>query len=277
MRYPIYHTVDIAHPKPVVRYQEALLVEGDNTAHELIVTVLHDGAPQSLQGCQITASFVREDGVTAIATGSATGNIARVVFPSAVYLPGALGMRMKVSSSAGRMTIINAAFVVRTGDTDVFADTGVIPNVADLLAMLTAMDASKAACDAATGRANTAAASANTATTSANTATQAANAGAANAQNAAAHAGAQAAKWDTVAFDITMLSPDGAARGRVEQLANKTTLIAEIPQGRITNATLRMDSASGMMYQRTPVVPEVGTTWRYDPVTTMLYRRVHGY
>jgi hypothetical protein len=271
MRYQIRQTVDIAHPKPLIRYQEALLVMGDDSAHEWIVTVVEDGKPKDMMGSRISASFVRADGSTKIVEGTASENVVTVVFPGVVYLPGALGARIKAIDATGRMTLINAAFLVREGDTDVILnDDDKIPNIEELLALLDDMEASKQACDTATGAATTAAATANGAADRADTATQ-------NATSAAGAAQSVANKWTDVAFRFEMLPPDGVASGSLTQTETKTTIEIKMPQGRVVNATLYTDDATGILYQLVPNVRQPSISYAADPVTTMIYMVIHGY
>lgn len=50
-----------------------------------------------------------------------------------------------------------------------------------------------------------------------------------------------------------------------------------VPQLPVRNATLHMDDDARQVLQRTPTNAEIVTSWRVDPITTQLYRRIHGY
>ena len=90
-----------------------LFADGDRQAHRVEIHVTQDGAPLPLEGCAVRAYFIRADGVTVTAEGTARGSTAAVTLPAACY------------AAAGRFQLI-----VKAGqgdaDTSVFWGTGTV-------------------------------------------------------------------------------------------------------------------------------------------------------
>lgn len=144
-------------------------------------------------------------------------------------------------------------------------------NAADLV------DASIAAATEATSVAQARAAAAAAAAQEAYKQAAAANTGAQAAQAAAQHGEAVAKRLDVVQVVVEVLPPDADAYGEAEQTDSSTLLCVGIPQLPVRNATLHMDDDARQVLQRTPTNAEIVTSWRVDPITTQLYRRIHGY
>ena len=106
---------------------------------------------------------------------------------------------------------------------------------------------------------------------------EAASAGAQAAQEAAQHGEAVAKRLDVVQVAVEVLPPDADAYGAAEQTDSATLLRVGIPQLPVRNATLHMDDDARQVLQRTPTNAEIVTSWRVDPITTQLYKRIHGY
>lgn len=139
------------------------------------------------------------------------------------------------------------------------------------------VDASIAAATEATGVAQARAAAAAAAAQEAYKQAAAANTGAQAAQAAAQHGEAVAKRLDVVQVAVEVLPPDAEAYGEAEQTDSSTLLRVGIPQLPVRNATLHMDDDARQVLQRTPTNAEIVTSWRVDPVTTQLYKRIHGY
>ena len=90
-----------------------LFADGDRQAHRVEIHVTQDGAPLPLEGCAVRAYFIRADGLTVTAEGTARGSTAAVTLPAACY------------AAAGRFQLI-----VKAGqgdvDTSVFWGTGTV-------------------------------------------------------------------------------------------------------------------------------------------------------
>lgn len=139
------------------------------------------------------------------------------------------------------------------------------------------VDASISAATEATGIAQARAAAAAAAAQEAYKQAAAANSGAQAAQAAAQHGEAVAKRLDVVQMAVEVLPPDAEAYGEAEQTDSSTLLRVGIPQLPVRNATLHMDDDARQVLQRTPTNAEIVTSWRVDPITTQLYRRIHGY
>lgn len=139
------------------------------------------------------------------------------------------------------------------------------------------VDASIAAANEATGIAQARAAAAAAAAQEAYKQASAAETGAQAAQEAAAHSEAVAKRLDAVQVAVEVLPPDAQPYGEAEQTDTSTLLKVGIPQLPVRNATLHMDDDARQVLQRTPTHAEIVTSWRVDPITTQLYRRIHGY
>ena len=139
------------------------------------------------------------------------------------------------------------------------------------------VDASISAATEATGIAQARAAAAAAAAQEAYKQAAAANGGAQAAQAAAQHGEAVAKRLDVVQVAVEVLPPDAEAYGKAEQTDSSTLLRVGIPQLPVRNATLHMDDDARQVLQRTPTNAEIVTSWRVDPITTQLYRRIHGY
>lgn len=253
-------------------WHEALLFPGDNLGHTWQVKVLSGGKPVDMTGFSVQGNFLRADGNTVPVFGSVSGDTVSVTLTQECYaVPGDLQAFLTVSRSGRKFEISAMTLYVGAGPSDSYVNPGnVIPNLSELLAAVAELQEATAQATAQLAAVKTATDNANTATKNAQTATTGANSAAVRAETAAA-------KWDTVALEMEMLPPDGEATGSVTQTSNTTTISLEIPQGRITNATLYMDDTTTDLIQRMPVVPEVGIDYAYDDDTTELFMRVRGY
>lgn len=256
----------------------ALMMQGDTMAHTWRVTVKSGGTAHALTGI-VTGYFERGDGNTVPVTGIIAGNVASVTLPQACYtVPGPLLGVLRLKQGQTTMTLAVLHFCIGAGTSSSYVDAEhIIPSLDDLLAKIADLEAATVAAKTATTAATAATGAANTAAGTAHTAATAASAAASGANAAAAAASAATAKWDTVSVDVDMLPPDGAAGGSVTQGDHSTTIHLDLPQGRVTNATLYMDDATMTVMQRMPTLPQVGIDWAIDERTTMLYQRVHGY
>ncbi len=275
---PLNFTVDIDKDTKQMTL-EAPLVAGDNQAHRVTVTCLRGQSAADLSNASATCYVVLSNRQTVIVAAVVSANKITATLNSACYaVPGRVYILVRLSTGSQISTPLYLTGSVISGTTDTYIDPGdIVPSLEELLALIGEMQTQITAAKAATTAANTATANANAATAAANTAAQGANTAAGAANTAAANANAATAKWDTVLVDVDMLPPDGTPSGSVTQTPNSTTIHLDLPQGRITNATLYMDDAAMTVMQRVPNLPEIGIDWVVDEGTTMLYQRVHGY
>lgn len=308
---PLSYTVDLDQRTRRTDIAEPL-VQGDNQAHQIIMTARRGSAAADLSGATCQCYVVLPNKQTVLVSATVSGNVVTASLNTACYaVPGRVSILMRLSVSGAIVTPLYLNGSVVTGNTDAYLDPGdIVPSLEELLAQIGAMEAATAAANTTTGKANTAASAANTAATAANSAANTAvsaantavsiantaatnavtiattaganavtiaNTAATNANTAAAGANAATAKWNTVNVDVDMLPPEATPSGSVTQTATSTTIHLDLPQGRITNATLYMDDANQSVRMRVPDLPEVGITYAMDPDTTELYQRVHGY
>lgn len=176
--------------KPLVVQQlSGNMFTADNASNEIAVEVTNGGEPVALSGA-VTAYAVRADGVTAMFSGTISGNVASVILPATCYTKaGTLSIVVKVgSNTVGACT----CYVYRT-TTDEIVDPGhVIPSIDELLEQIDA-------CRTATANANTAATNANAAASNANTKAALANEKATLADQKATLANTAAQNADTKA------------------------------------------------------------------------------
>lgn len=186
----INETIDLKRGIDGIKvWPHALLVTGDENAHEWNVSVLDDGKPAVLNG-QIRAYFVRSDGATVTATGNIDGNIAKITMPEACYAyEGDLQAVMQLIESDVSVTISALLLRVRQISTDVIVDPGSeIPSLDDLLAQIEKLKQTMKDANSAIAGANSAKDAANEAASSANNAASAANKAKADADEATKNA-----------------------------------------------------------------------------------------
>lgn len=268
---PLKCTVDLDQKTRRVDIAEPL-VQGDNQAHQIIMTVRRGSAAADLSGATCQCYVVLASKQTVLASAAISGNVVTATLNAACYaVPGRVSILLRLSVGGMIVTPLYLSGSVITGTADTYIDPNdIIPSLEELLAQIAAMEAATAAANTAAGKADAAASAANTAATNANFATQEATA-------AAAAANLVADQWDDVSVDLAMLPPDGMAEGGITQTPNNTVIWLNIPQGRVTNATLYVDDATTELMQRMPTIPEVGIDYAMETDTTELYQRVHGY
>lgn len=206
--------------KPLVVQQlSGNMFTADNASNEIAVEVTNGGEPVTLSGA-VTAYAVRADGVTAMFSGTISGNVASVILPATCYTQvGTLSIVVKVgSTTVGACT----CYVYRT-TTDEIVDPGhVIPSIDELLEQIDA-------CRTATTNANTAASNANANATVAENAATNANTKAGVADTAAQNANAKATAADTAATNAN------TAAGKID---NMTVAATGLPAGSAPVATI---------------------------------------
>lgn len=222
--------------KPLVVQQlSGNMFTADNASNEIAVEVTNGGEPVALSGA-VTAYAVRADGVTAMFSGTISGNVASVILPASCYVEvGTLSIVIKVgTTTVGACT----CYVYRT-TTDEIVDPGhVIPSIEELLEQIEA-------CRTATTNANTAASNANAkatlaenAATNANTkasvaytAAQNANTKATQANSAATNANTAAGKINNMTVAATGLPAGAAPVATITEVDGHKHIAFQIPKG----------------------------------------------
>lgn len=125
---------------------------GDNNSNEIAVEVTNGGEPVELTGA-VTAYAIRTDGLTAVFTGTLSGNTASVILPESCFKAvGTLSIVIKVgTTTVGACT----CYVYRTSTGTVVDPEHIVPTVEELVAEISNMrqattDANTAAQNAAT-------------------------------------------------------------------------------------------------------------------------------
>ena len=230
MRYQIHQTVDLAHPRPLVRWAEALLVEGDDSAHEWIVSVTDNGNPVDMTGYLVGASLVRSDGMTRLVNGTVSGNQVSIIFPSAVYRLGALVGRMKVQAADTVLSLAHTHFMVQKVDTETYLnDEGNIPDISQIIALFSEMELARDKTLASAEKADDAAERAKSAAESAETISQ---------------------RLNNLSVEVEMLPPSEKPKATVTQDEGVEIKLG-IPKVNVNIVTFEVDD-EGMLWMNIP-------------------------
>ena len=225
----ITHICDLAAPLRMTALRHCL-VSGDDQGDRFEVTVQRGGAPESIAGGSVMGYFVREaDGATIPVPGSASGSTAAVTLPEACYaLSGRFTLTVKVTVGQARHAVAVFEGAVLRSSTDTFIDTGhTIPDINELLSMISQIEA---AVNSATSAADAANKAASTATGSANDA-KTAKENADKAAKSANDAAAIARKWGNVIATVTMLPSDQAPSVTLTDTDSGKSMAFKLPRG----------------------------------------------
>lgn len=185
---------DIKDPL-VTQAPVTLLMQGDNQANVIELTLMDGASPASLDGYSATVYLQRADGVQVRCPGSVSGNVATVPLQAECYsVPGQYAAIMKLSGPNELRTVLRLAGYVESDGQGVIIDpSGSIPTYEDLERIMKELEDALQQAETAISGANAAAQNANekaaiadTAAGNANAATGNANAGAGRANKAAA-------------------------------------------------------------------------------------------
>ena len=126
-----------------VRYIDGNVFSADNSGNIIGINVFNGGQPASLTG-SVSASIIREDGVTVSAVGVLSGNRVSVVLPQAAYVcPGVISVVLKITSGTDITTVGAVVGNVYRSTTDSVVDPGtIIPSIETLIAEIQAAVAS---------------------------------------------------------------------------------------------------------------------------------------
>lgn len=236
---PIYHLIthqcDLDAPLKVTPLKHTLIM-GDDQGDRFEITVTQNGKAASLSGGSVLAYFMRAaDGNTVIINGSVSGNVVAVTIPKACYVvPGRFTLTVKVTVGNVRNTVYVCDGAVLRSSTDSIVDPShTVPDLSELLAMISKIEQSTDAANAATNSANNAAASANTAANQANAARDAANT-ATSAAKAATESANTATSQANAARD---------AANAAKQAADTATANANAATSRANEATSQANTA----------------------------------
>lgn len=171
-----------------------LLMQGDNQANVIELTLMDGASPASLDGYTATVYLKRADGVQVRCPGTVSGNVATVPLQAECYsVPGQYAAVMKLSGLNELRTVLRlAGYVESDGQGAIIDPSGSIPSYEDLERITQELEEALQQAETAISGANAAAQNANekaaiadTAAGNANTAAGNANAGAGRANEAA--------------------------------------------------------------------------------------------
>lgn len=183
---------DIKDPL-VTKAPVTLLMQGDNQANVIELTLMDGATPASLDGYTATVYLQRADGVRVRCPGTVSGNVATVPLQAECYsVPGQYAAIMKLSGPNELRTVLRLAGYVESDGQGVIIDpSGSIPSYEDLERIMQELEEALQQAETAISGANAAAQNANekaaiadTAAGNANTAAGNANAGAGRANEA---------------------------------------------------------------------------------------------
>jgi hypothetical protein len=211
---------DIKDPL-VTQAPVTLLMQGDNQANVIELTLMDGATPASLSGYTATVYLQRADGVRVRCPGSVSGNVATVPLQAECYsVPGQYAAIMKLSGPNELRTVLRlAGYVESDGQGAIIDPSGSIPSYEDLERIVQELEEALQKAETATSSANASAQNANTAAGSANTAAGAANTAAGAANSAAAAAAQSAGHADTAAGNASAAAASAnAAAQKIEEM-----------------------------------------------------------
>lgn len=223
---------DIKDPL-VTQAPVTLLMQGDNQANVIELTLMDGATPASLSGYTATVYLQRADGVRVRCPGSVSGNVATVPLQAECYsVPGQYAAIMKLSGPNELRTVLRLAGYVESDGQGVIIDpSGSIPSYEDLERIVQELEEALQQAETATSGANTAAKNANTAAGSANTAASTANTAARNANDATSRANTAAASIEGLTVEASDVSYDQPATATVTDVDGHKRIAFGLRQG----------------------------------------------
>ena len=231
---------------------------GDDQAHQLQVTVRNQGTVVDLSQATVNLYAVRSDGVTVLCTGAGTANgVATAMLTQACYeQPGCIQLLLRISLDGHKHTVLWLEGNARSGATDVYAQTAIIPSLDALLAKITDMETARTATLAAT--------------TAAANATETAQDAASVAQSAAQLAIDAASAVTGITAQATTLEADAPASAAAQMVDGHVHVLLGIPQG--TQGVRGTVTHTGTSITGTSIVPTAYATGISDAIVGDMYR-----
>lgn len=215
-----------------------LLMQGDNQANVIELTLMDGASPASLDGYTATVYLQRADGVRVRCPGSVSGNVATVPLQAECYsVPGQYAAIMKMSGPNELRTVLRlAGYVESDGQGSIIDPSGSIPSYEDLERVMQELEEALRKAEMAISSANASAQNANTAAGSANTAAGAANTAAGNATTATSRANTAAASIEGLTISESVVEYGAGVEASVTRDPESGALHVDIqtergPQG----------------------------------------------
>lgn len=223
---------DIKDPL-VTQAPVTLLMQGDNQANVIELTLMDGATPASLSGYTATVYLQRADGVRVRCPGSVSGNVATVPLQAECYsVPGQYAAIMKLSGPNELRTVLRLAGYVESDGQGVIIDpSGSIPSYEDLERIVRELEEALRKAETATSSANASAQNANTAAGSANTAAGAATTAAGNATTATSRANTAAASIEGLTVEASDVAYNKPATATVTDVEGHKHIAFGLRQG----------------------------------------------
>lgn len=223
---------DIKDPL-VTQAPVTLLMQGDNQANVIELTLMAGASPASLDGYTATVYLKRADGVQVRCPGTVSGNVATVPLQAECYsVPGQYAAIMRLSGPNELRTVLRLAGYVESDGQGVIIDpSGSIPSYEDLERIVQELEEALQQAETATSGANTAAKNANTAAGSANTAASTANTAAGKANDATSRANTAAASIEGMTVEASDVAYNQPATATVTDVDGHKHIAFGLRQG----------------------------------------------
>ena len=223
---------DIKDPL-VTQAPVTLLMQGDNQANVIELTLMDGATPASLDGYTATVYLQRADGVRVRCPGSVSGNVATVPLQAECYsVPGQYAAIMKLSGTNELRTVLRLAGYVESDGQGVIIDpSGSIPSYEDLERIMQELEEALQQAETAISGANAAAQNANEKAAIADTAAGNANTAAGNANAGAGRANAAAESIEGLTVEASDVSYDQPATATVTDVDGHKHIAFGLRQG----------------------------------------------
>lgn len=223
---------DIKDPL-VTQAPVTLLMQGDNQANVIELTLMDGASPASLDGYTATVYLQRADGVQVRCPGTVSGNVATVPLQAECYsVPGQYVAIMKLSGPNELRTVLRlAGYVESDGQGAIIDPSGSIPSYEDLERIVQELEEALQQAETAISGANAAAQNANTAAGSANASAGAANTAAGKANDATSRANTAAASIEGMTVEASDVAYNQPATATVTDVEGHKHIAFGLRQG----------------------------------------------
>ena len=223
---------DIKDPL-VTQAPVTLLMQGDNQANVIELTLMDGATPASLSGYTATVYLQRADGVRVRCPGSVSGNVATVPLQAECYsVPGQYAAIMKLSGPNELRTVLRLAGYVESDGQGVIIDpSGSIPSYEDLERIIQELEDALQQAETAISGANAAAQNANKKAALADAAAKGAEASAGEADAASGRANTAAASIEGMTVEASDVAYNQPATATVTDVGGHKHIAFGLRQG----------------------------------------------
>lgn len=223
---------DIKDPL-VTQAPVTLLMQGDNQANVIELTLMDGAMPASLSGYTATVYLQRADGVRVRCPGSVSGNVATVPLQAECYsVPGQYAAVMKLSGPNELRTVLRlSGYVESDGQGAIIDPSGSIPSYEDLERIVQELEEALQQAETAISGANAAAQNANEKAAIADTAAGNANTAAGNANAGAGRANEASESIEGLTVEASDVAYNKPATATVTDVEGHKHIAFELRQG----------------------------------------------